>query len=159
MNPKVLLVVVVVLAILFFAGVGVGIGQDDGKAADLSPNWVEGLQNLVGGGQRLEAEDLHPTTPATCRQQFEQGTFVLANGGMCRLVVRESSAAVRSLSLQLTQGSSVVIELVQNEDDGLEFDRTLDASRPSINVHFMEEGGQVTALCPPLGSACRVDLE
>ncbi|MCI0394459.1 MAG: hypothetical protein L0332_21080 [Chloroflexi bacterium] len=160
MNPKLLVALVVLIVVFFCVGTGLGLAQDDESATDLNA-LVENLGNLLGKGQGVEAEDLDPDTPAVCRQQFEQALFLLPSGNACTLIIGDSSANIRTLSLQLRQGRSVRILLVQNGENGIAAEQFLQGSRPELDLQFPEEGGAAQISCADSGTAaaCQVALE
>ena len=160
MNPKLAIALLVILLLLFIVGLGAGIGQDDEAPADLDAGWLESLGTLIGGNQALAAEDLTPSTPAACRQQFEQGVFQLQPGTACLLVIGESSDPIRTLALRLRQGSAAEVQMVQNGDGGISADQILDAGDFDFEAQFLEEGGAVQVQCLNSGStaACLLDL-
>jgi hypothetical protein len=152
MNPKVLLVIVVVLVLLFVAGTAVGVSRQNGGTESLSPAWLEQAGGLLSREQGLAVDDLMASTPATCRQQLRQGAFDFPEGGSCRLDIAASSAPIRTLSLELRQGTADVVVL-QRGERGLTIEQRL-RGRPA-RFQFYEEGGILQISCP-LG--CRVEV-
>ena len=156
MSPKQFILLLAIMGICFFGSLGLGIFQADGAIGDLRPGLVEGLGNLLGGPQPVTADDLDKSTPSSCRQQFEQGSFILPAGNSCVLVVGESSRPVRSLQLSLIQGIAAQAAFVQNGDNGLQIEQLLQSNQRNFTIQFLQEGGAVQVIC--LNSPCRVDL-
>jgi len=152
MNPKVLLIILAVLVLLFVVGTAVGISRQNGETESLSPAWLERAGGLLSREQGLTTDDLAATTPATCRQQLQQGAFVFPEGGSCRLDIAASSAPIRTLSLELRQGTADVVVL-QRGQRGLTIEQTL-RSRPA-SFQFYEEGGILQISCVV---GCRVEI-
>ncbi len=152
MNPKVLLVIVIVLVLLFVAGTAVGVSRHNGEIDSLSPDWLARAGGLLSREQGLTANDLAATTPAACRQQLRQGVFDFPEGGSCRLDIAASSTPIRTLSLELRQGTADVAVL-QRGERGLTIEQRL-RGRPA-SFQFYEEGGILQISCP-LG--CRVEI-
>lgn len=151
-----LLVAVMVLG--FFGSLGWGGRQAAGAIGNLWPGWVEDLGHLLGGRQPVivMVDDLHKSTPSSCRQQFGQGAFILPAGNSCVLVIGESSRPVRGLQLILIQGLAAQITFTQNGPGGLQLEHLLQGDHRQFTMQFFQDGGRIELIC--LNSPCRIDL-
>lgn len=163
MNTKVLVALLAILAVLFVVGIGAGAGQDDGQAADLNPGFAEALGDLLVREQRLEADDVVAASPSACRQQLQQGVFQIPTGVVCTLVIGDSSAAVRTLPLDLRQGVTAVAVLqpAAGSDSSFTIRHTLQGNERQAEIQVFQEGGTLLVACVNSGAtpACLIEAQ
>ena len=163
MNPKLLLALVALLVVIFIAGVGLGFTGDDGAIPDDTPSWVDWLEGVLGGEQRVETDDVRIANPPGCLAQWQQREIVLNQGGQCSLEVRSSSAPVRTLVIQLTEGFAAEVELIPTGDQGINVEQRIEAGEDPVKLQVFRDGARLTLQCLNSGvgqqAVCRIGVE
>lgn len=155
MKPKVLVILLVVIAILFVVGMALG-ARGGGSTPNLSD--MRGLVARIAGnlaqGSALKAEDVSNTSAsnaANCANLLtENGQAAINSTGFCQFSVRAKEKAVRSLSLQLIQGSN---GRFTTENHTPEVNLAIGLNQCK-QVQIMEDGGTLRVSCGPSATQC-----
>ena len=117
MNPKLFIVLLVILGLIFFVGIGVGIGQDDESPPDMADaDWVQSYKEWIPTSQ-AGVDDITRAVPASCLNEAQQRLSV-PGGESCQLTW-QPAANQRTLRLRLTAGDGADLILVQTvQEDG-----------------------------------------
>jgi hypothetical protein len=152
MNPKVFFVIVGLLIVLTVVGIGAGALQGGDDPAPLAtPAWGDGIREALE--QPLSSDDVQTAFPSQCRNQLEQGTFLLVQGGRCTLIIRQSRANVRTLTLVLTEGTGVTVEINPAGEGRFKSTQTLETGgnmsqdAGEVKLSIFREGGAVEIRC------------
>ena len=101
--------------------------------------------------------------PSQCRTQLEQGTFLLLQGGRCTLIIRQSRANVRTLTLALTEGTRATVEVNPAGEGRFKSTQTLETGgnvsqdESEAELSIFREGGAVEIRCAGAGP-CRLEI-
>ncbi len=159
MKPKVLIIILVVLVVLFVIGLGAGVTRGPTSSADLTAvlnaPWAQSISAALK--QELPVADIDLVIPPACHQPSESKVFQIEVGRTCIVTVKGSGAPVRTLALQLTQGTATQVQVSQK--DRMDITVTLDAGQPRRSFDIYRDGGTLTLYCLPGGVAqCQVTL-
>ena len=150
MNPKVVIVLLVLVIVLFALAVGVGATRPAGSAGDGGPDWLQSLGARLGARQALRDEDISGAIGA-CPDRL-QGSFVLPAGLSCTWFFKDSSAPVRTLSLELAAGEARAVFDPYGEGE-MTLKQDLAGDRRTLRVPVTKAGGQLGLIC--LAGSCQ----
>ncbi|MGC9349951.1 MAG: hypothetical protein ACP5JG_17565 [Anaerolineae bacterium] len=166
MKPKVFFVIVGVFVVLLVLGMGLGtLQQRDAEEAVEIPSWSVSIRKRLE--QQLRVEDVKAAFPSNCRDQLLEGAFVFQQGDSCTLIITESSTNVRTLTIELTEGTSATVVMHPGGENQLTSRQALeveegepgdgDDEETVAEVSIFREGGTLEIECN-LGAACRLEV-
>lgn len=148
MKPKVLIVILVVIVVLFVVGMVLN-ARSSGSQPNL-PDMralVTRFAGKLAAEQALKAADVSSTSASgatNCANLLtENGQATINNNGFCRFTVRAKEKAVRSMTLQLNQGTG---GRFSTENHNPEVNLSIGLSQCK-QVQIMEDGGTLTVSC------------
>jgi hypothetical protein len=157
MNPKLFFALVGLLVLIFLVGTGAGMLDNAGQQQTFRiPDWGERIRGALE--QSLSASDVKAAFPAACREQMQQGRFVLEAGKTCTLVIDTSKANVRTLTLMLEQGAAADVVLVPQGEGRLTARETLEDESDEVSVDVFKEGGTLEISCTG-DTTCRLAVQ
>jgi hypothetical protein len=162
MKPRMFFVIVGLLLLLTAAGIGAGTlqGGDTGDPVAI-PDWGERIRSVLK--QPLSSDDVRTAFPSACRDQMQARTFVLLPGSGCTLIIAQSRANVRTLTLVLTQGTRATVEVNPADETQMKYTRTLEmdgngpGDKSEAEIMIFKEGGGLEIRCTAAGP-CRLEV-
>jgi hypothetical protein len=156
MKPRIFFVIVGLLIVLTVVGIGAGAlqGGDTGDPIG-TPDWGERIRSVLE--QPLSSDDVRTAFPSACREQMRAGTFVLLPGSSCTLIIAQSRANVRTLTLVLTQGTRATVEVNPADENQMKYTRTLETGgnvpedKSVAEIMIFKEGGGLEIRCTAAG--------
>jgi hypothetical protein len=157
MRSRLFFVILVLLILCCALSTGLSVVRDfsTGEPEEIPPAWLETPGRLLD--RRLEVEDVSAAFPGDCRQQLQQGVFVLSDEESCILIVDEASAfsSARRLTLYLEQGGPATVRVEHYSEDRLTSEEQLGGSGTTVKV--FREGGAIEIGCASgEGVECRI---
>ncbi|MBN9389027.1 MAG: hypothetical protein J0I20_13455 [Chloroflexi bacterium] len=152
--PKILVVALVVLALLFVGTLFMGNGQNSGSASDLSPGWIQGIQQSLARPQLLDFSEITATTPTGCLRSSTK-TLVVAVNQTCAFTLAESSTNIRRLVFKISPTGVAKLTLSQKIQgkDAIEARQILPLSRGDSDnpdhLDLYQAGGILKVTCLP----------
>jgi len=148
-NPKVVIVLLVLVVVLFALAVGVGATRP-AEAVGGGPDWLQSLGARLGARQALRDEDISGAIGA-CPERLH-ASFVLPAGLSCTWFFKDSSAPVRTLSLELAAGDARAVFDPYGEGE-MTLKQDLAGDRRTLRVPVTKAGGQLGLVC--LAGSCQ----
>jgi len=148
-NPKVVIVLLVLVVVLFAVAMGVGATRP-AESVSGGPDWLQSLGARLGARQALRDEDLSGAIGA-CPDRL-LGSFVLPAGLSCTWFFKDSSAPVRTLSLELAAGEARAVFDPYGEGE-MTLKQDLAGDRRTLRVPVTKAGGQLGLVC--LAGSCQ----
>ena len=150
-NPKVVIVLLVLVVVLFALAVGVGATRPAGSAGGDGPDWLQSLGARLGARQALRDEDISGAIGA-CPDHLQAASFALPAGLSCTWFFKDSSAPVRTLSLELAAGDARAVFDPYGEGE-MTLKQDLTGDRRTMRVPVTKAGGQLGLVC--LAGSCQ----
>ncbi len=107
---KVFLVILFLIGIVFIIGTVLGSTHSDDQSVQ-TPGWLSNLGAKLVVSQSLTLSDLSPTSTG-CLQQED---FAVSVGSTCAFAIKQATFIQRVATVQLVQGSSAAITLMQEK--------------------------------------------
>ena len=152
--PKILAAVLVVLAILFIGTLFMGNGPNSGKDADLSPGWIQGLQQAFARPQPFEFKEISAANPTGCLRPGDKALVVTVNQ-TCTYTLARSSTNVRRMVFKTGPAGVSRLSLAQQVrgKDAVEARQVLPLSRGDSDnpdhLDLYQDGGTLKIICLP----------
>lgn len=152
--PKILLIGLLALALLFMGGLLLGTGHGSKEPADLSPGWIEAIQNTFARPAPLELSEISEANPANCLRPDGKALVVPLNK-TCTYSLRKSSTNARRIIFNLAPPGVADLFLDQKIQgkDSVRARQTLPLSKGNSDnpdhLDVYQEGGLLTAFCRP----------
>lgn len=109
-GQKMFLILLFVIGILYISGTLLGSTHNDDQSVQ-TPGWLSSIGTKLVISQPLKLADLKPT-PASCLQQ---GNLVVLTGSTCAFAIQPATLIQRIATVQLVQGSSALVTLMQEQ--------------------------------------------
>jgi hypothetical protein len=162
MKPRVFFVIVGLLVVLAVAGIGAGAlrGGDAGEPV-ATPDWGARIRSFLE--QPLTSDDVRTAFPSGCRDQMQAGAFVLLPGSSCTLIIAQSRANVRTLTLVLAEGARATVEVNPADENLMKYTRSLEMGsnvpqdKSEAEITIFKEGGGLEIRCTAAGP-CRLEI-
>jgi hypothetical protein len=152
--PKILLIGLLALALLFIGGLLLGAGHGSNEPADLSPGWIEGIQQTFARPARLELTEISQALPAACLRPDGQALVIPVNK-TCTYSIRKSATNVRRGVFNIASpglADLFVDQQIQGKDS-VRARQTLPISKGNSDnpayLDIYQNGGLLTIFCRP----------
>ncbi|MBO0781750.1 MAG: hypothetical protein J2P37_23270 [Ktedonobacteraceae bacterium] len=156
-SQRIFLIVLFIIGLLFIISINIGATHDDQKVQ--TPDWLAGPGGVLTSPQPLKLADLSPES-TSCLQR---GNFVVPAQRTCTFAIQQSVSALRVITLQLVQGTSVTVKLIQEATLPVQQSLTpADAmTKDDLKVYPGKAHGALSIACLDTGgaSACLVTLK